>query len=62
MITDKNAVLLVEAASLYSHFEGKRAILDALVKEVLEQYGANSFLQRPIGRKIPITYGYCTKV
>lgn len=29
----------IRKASLYSHFENKQAILDALVQEVLEQYG-----------------------
>ena len=28
----------IRKASLYSHFENKQAILDALVQEVLEQY------------------------
>lgn len=32
----------IRKASLYSHFESKQAILDALVKEVLEQYAAHS--------------------
>lgn len=32
----------IRKASLYSHFENKQAILDALVKEVLEQYAAHS--------------------
>lgn len=32
----------IRKASLYSHFENKQAILDAIVKEVLEQYGAHS--------------------
>lgn len=32
----------IRKASLYSHFENKQAILDALVKEVLEQYGTHS--------------------
>ena len=32
----------IRKASLYSHFESKQAILDAIVKEVLEQYGEHS--------------------
>ena len=32
----------IRKASLYSHFENKQAILDALVKEVLEHYGTHS--------------------
>lgn len=32
----------IRKASLYSHFENKQAILDTLVKEVLEQYALHS--------------------
>ena len=32
----------IRKASLYSHFENKQAILDALVKQVLEQYETHS--------------------
>ena len=32
----------IRKASLYSHFENKQAILDALVQEVLEQYEMHS--------------------
>ena len=32
----------IRKASLYSHFDGKQAILDAIVKEVLQQYGEHS--------------------
>ena len=32
----------IRKASLYSHFENKQAILDAIVKEVLEQYAQHS--------------------
>lgn len=32
----------IRKASLYSHFESKQAILDALVKDVLKQYAAHS--------------------
>ena len=32
----------IRKASLYSHFESKQAILDALVKDVLEQYAEHS--------------------
>lgn len=34
----------IRKASLYSHFENKQAILDAIVKDVLEQYQLHSFL------------------
>lgn len=36
----------IRKASLYSHFENKQAILDALVKEVLEQYAVHSIFAR----------------
>ncbi len=36
----------IRKASLYSHFESKQAILDAIVKEVLEQYGEHSIFAR----------------
>lgn len=36
----------IRKASLYSHFENKQAILDELVKEVLEQYGAHSIFAK----------------
>ena len=36
----------IRKASLYSHFENKQAILDALVKDVLEQYAAHSIFAR----------------
>ena len=36
----------VRKASLYSHFESKQAILDTLVKVVLEQYAAHSIFAR----------------
>ena len=32
----------IRKASLYSHFGSKQAILDALVKDILEQYGEHS--------------------
>ena len=32
----------IRKASLYSHFENKQSILDAIVKEVLEQYAEHS--------------------
>ena len=32
----------IRKASLYSHFESKQAILNAIVKDVLEQYGEHS--------------------
>lgn len=36
----------IRKASLYSHFESKQAILDALVKDVLEQYAEHSIFAR----------------
>ena len=36
----------IRKASLYSHFENKQAILDALVQEVLKQYGEHSLFAR----------------
>ena len=36
----------IRKASLYSHFENKQAILDALVQEVLEQYEKHSIFAR----------------
>ena len=36
----------IRKASLYSHFENKQAILDALVQEVLEQYQTHSLFAR----------------
>ena len=36
----------IRKASLYSHFENKQAILDALVKDVLEQYDAHSIFAK----------------
>lgn len=37
-------VVGIQKASLYSHFVNKQAILEALVKEVLEQYGKHSII------------------
>ena len=36
----------IRKASLYSHFENKQAILDALVQDVLEQYAEHSLFAR----------------
>ena len=36
----------IRKASLYSHFESKQAILDALVKDVLDQYAEHSIFAR----------------
>lgn len=41
----------IRKASLYSHFENKQAILDALVQEVLEQYEGHSLFARTDWRK-----------
>lgn len=49
----------IRKASLYSHFENKQAILDALIKEVLEQYGEHSLFARVAWEKdssdLPLT-------
>lgn len=37
----------IRKASLYSHFENKQAILDELVREVLEQYAEHSVFAKP---------------
>ena len=37
----------IRKASLYSHFESKQAILDALVEDILEQYERHSIFARP---------------
>ena len=36
------SAVCIRKASLYSHFENKQAILEALVQEVLKQYGEHS--------------------
>ena len=36
----------IRKASLYSHFDSKQAILDAIVKEVLQQYGEHAMFAR----------------
>ena len=36
----------IRKASLYSHFENKQAILDAIVKDVLEQYAEQSIFAK----------------
>ena len=41
----------IRKASLYSHFENKQAILDALVQEVLEQYEEHSLFARAYWEK-----------
>ena len=40
------SAVCIRKASLYSHFESKQAILDALVKDVLQQYGTHSIFAR----------------
>ena len=47
----------IRKASLYSHFESKHAILDTLVKQVLEAYGQHSIFGRTDWEKaeIPLT-------
>ena len=36
----------IRKASLYSHFENKQAILDSLVKDVLDQYAEHSIFKK----------------
>ena len=43
----------IRKASLYSHFENKQAILDALVQEVLEQYEKHSIFAKAFREKDP---------
>ena len=49
----------IRKASLYSHFESKQAILDAIVKDVLEQYGEHSIFAKTNWKKnadhLPLT-------
>ena len=49
----------IRKASLYSHFENKQAILDALVKVVLEQYAVRSIFAKTDWEKdtdnVPLT-------
>ena len=49
----------IRKASLYSHYESKQAILDALVKEVLEQYEQHSIFANANRKidpdKLPLT-------
>ena len=49
----------IRKASLYSHFESKQAILDALVKDILEQYAPHSLFARTDwendARDLPVT-------
>ena len=51
----------IRKASLYSHFESKQAILDALVKEVLGQYAEHSIFAKTDWEKnaenLPLTPG-----
>ena len=45
-ISQIDGAIGIRKASLYSHFESKQAILDAIVKEVLEQYEEHSLFAR----------------
>lgn len=40
----------IRKASLYSHFESKQAILDALIKQVLDEYAKKSVFAKPRGQ------------
>ena len=56
----------IRKASLYSHFESKQDILDAIVKNVLEQYGAHSVFARANWEKdvdhLPLTSDEAVKM
>ena len=56
----------IRKASLYSHFESKQDILDAIVKNVLEQYGAHSIFARANWEKdvdhLPLTSDEAVKM
>ena len=56
----------IRKASLYSHFESKQAILDAIVKDVLEQYGEHSIFARTDWEKdadnLPLTSDEATRM
>ena len=58
-ISQISSAVGIRKASLYSHFENKQAILDALVQEVLEQYEAHSLFARADWEKdagdLPVT-------
>ena len=56
----------IRKASLYSHFENKRAILEALIDEVLEQYEKHSVFSKKNREKgienIPLTADAAVKI
>lgn len=43
----------IKKASLYSHYSSKQSILDALVKNVLEQYDEKSVMAKPDKTRMP---------
>lgn len=43
----------IKKASLYSHYSSKQSILDALVKNVLEQYDEKSVMAKPDKARMP---------
>ena len=49
-------VVGIRKASLYSHFDSKQAILETLVKEILQQYGTHSiFAKADWADNLPLT-------
>ena len=56
------AAVGIRKASLYSHFGGKREILDALVKEVLGDYEKKSVLAKPFCEKNGDSFATCEEV
>lgn len=56
------AAVGIRKASLYSHFGGKREILDALVKEVLAEYEKKSVFAKPFYEKDGDSFVTCEEV
>ena len=50
-ISQISSAVGIRKASLYSHFENKQAILDALVQEVLEKYATHSVFAKTVWEK-----------
>lgn len=55
-------VVGIRKASLYSHFDSKQAILDALVNVVLEEYSKNSLFSKQGQENGPVFPGNCEEV
>lgn len=52
----------IRKASLYSHFESKQAILDALIARVLEEYAKKSVFAKPKGQSEGVYPTTCDEV